>query len=79
MTECEHSYFTSVTTFITSYVNVPDDFYESSGILTKKAAQACVQYLIDMGVFENAEDVKKSALKEFQIILPYWIFEYEKE
>lgn len=75
----EHSYFTSVTAFFMSYLDIPDDFYEPGSIMAKKAMQTCAQYLIITGVFENAEDMKKEALREFNIILPHWIFEYEKE
>lgn len=75
----KHSFMTSVTAFFMCYLDIADSLYNSFGELTKSGAQTCAKYLIDKGVFNDEKDMKKEALKSFDIILPQWIFEYEQE
>lgn len=75
----DHSFFTSVTAFFMGYLDIDNSLYDSYGVLSKKGIQICAKYLIDEGVFLNEKELKKEALKSFNIILPEWIFNYEKE
>lgn len=67
-------YFAKVTAFFNSYLAIPESHFEQNGILSSGGMQICARYLIDLGVFEDKNDMKAEALKTFNIILPDWIF-----
>lgn len=71
------SFYAKVSRFLESYVNIPQDtfFYEQNGNLTGQGIKSCVNCLIGEGVFANANDMKTQAFKDFNIILPDWVFE----
>lgn len=73
------SFFTSITTFFMHYLSIPQEFYNQEGVLTKKGAQTCARYLISNGVFDDKNDMKTEALRDYNLFLPNWVFEYEKE
>ena len=60
------------------YLDIPNNLFASKGILTKSGIQSCSKYLIDKGVFDDKEDMKKEAFKDFNIILPDWVFDYKR-
>ena len=72
------SYLTSITAFFMGYVDIPDGLFKTKGIMTKTGIQACAKYLIDKGVFDDKQDLKKEAFKSISIILPDWVFEYKE-
>lgn len=75
----DRSFLTSVTAFFMTYLNIPENFFKSGGVLTKEGYQACAEKLIDGGVFDDKNDMKSQAIKDFNIILPDWVFEYKEE
>ena len=74
------SFYAKVSRFFESYVTIPKDtfFYEQNANLTRQGIKSCVKYLINNGVFANANDIKTQAFKELNIILPDWVFDYVK-
>jgi hypothetical protein len=60
------------------YLDIPDSLFETKGIMKKSGMSACAKYLIDKGVFDDKEDMKKEAFKNLRIILPDWIFDYKE-
>ena len=70
------SFYAKVSRFFESYLTIPKDtfFYEQDGNLTEQGIKSCVNYLISNGVFANTNDMKTQAFKEFNIILPDWVF-----
>ncbi len=77
----EQSFYAKVSAFFKSYVTIPQNnyYYAQNGNLTKSGVQSCANFLISKGVFSGANDIKKQAFKEFNIILPDWVFENIKE
>lgn len=73
-----HSFFTSITAFFMGYTDIPDSLFRTKGIMTQSGIQACAKYLIDKGVFTDKEDMKTQAFKDFNIILPDWVFDYKR-
>ena len=73
-----HSYFTSITAFFMGYLDIPDSMFRTKGIMTQSGIQACAKYLIEKGVFDDKEDMKKEAFKKHFIILPDWVFDYKE-
>ena len=73
-----HSYYSSITAFFMKYLDIPDSFFQSKGILQKTSIQTIAKYLIDKGVFDDKEDMKKEAFKKHFIILPDWVFDYKR-
>ena len=74
----DRSFLTSVTAFFMTYLNIPENFFKSGGVLTKEGYRTCVKKLIDGGVFNDKYDMKSQAIKDFNIILPDWVFEYKE-
>lgn len=60
------------------YLDIPDSFFESHGILKQTSIQTIVKYLIDKGVFNDKQDMKIEAFKQLSIILPEWVFDYTR-
>lgn len=77
----KQSFYAKVSRFLESYLTIPKDtyYYEQNGNLTRIAIKTCVNYLISGGVFSNANDMKSQAFKDFNIILPDWVFEDVKK
>ena len=73
-----HSYYSSITAFFMRYLDIPDSFFESHGILEQTSIQTIVKYLIDKGVFNDKQDMKIEAFKQLSIILPEWVFDYTR-
>ena len=70
------SFYAKVSRFFESYLTIPKDTYnyEQNGNLTGIAIKNCVDFLISRGVFANENDIKTQAFKDFNIILPDWVF-----
>lgn len=70
------SFYAKVTKFFESYLTIPKDTYnyEQNGNLTEVAIKNCADFLISRGVFANENDMKTQAFKDFNIILPNWVF-----
>ena len=77
----EQSFYAKVSAFFKSYVTIPqtDYYYAQNGNLTKSGIQSCASFLVYKGVFANENDIKTQAFKDFNIILPDWVFENIKE
>lgn len=73
-----HSYYSSITAFFMKYLDIPDSFFQSHGILQKTSIQTIAKFLIDKGVFTDKQDMKTEAFKQLRIILPDWVFDYTR-
>lgn len=71
------SFMTSVTAFFMSYLNIDNRLLNSYGLLCETSVKYCCKYLIEKGVFIDKEDIRKAALKEYDIILPHCFFDYD--
>ena len=60
------------------YLDIPDSFFSSNGILEQTSIQTIAKFLIDKGVFTNKQHMKTQAFKQLRIILPDWVFDYTR-
>jgi len=64
----------NITDFFQEYIRFPKEFYTESGNLTDKAINLAAAMLLREHVFESKEEMKATALKDFDVILPDCIF-----
>ena len=66
--------------FFAEYVNfINPGCLDENRMLKDVTVQIAAKLLIDEGVFISIKDMKKQALKDYNIFLPSWIFEKVKE
>ena len=63
-------FYARLTAFLIGYANVPDYYYDKNGNLDSYGCKQIISYLLAENVFENAEELRKEALKEYSIIIP---------
>lgn len=56
----------------------PENFYVN-GMMKKAAVKEAVRLLIEENVFSSVKDMRFQALKDYNIFLPAWVFEWVKE
>lgn len=71
----DDSFYSSVTEFFASYLDISNECFEKVGILKPWGIKLCAHYLIEKGAFCDANDMKKEYLRYYGGILPNWIFE----
>jgi hypothetical protein len=72
-------YNRKIQNFLEKYVNCgPDNFYVN-GMMKKEAVKEAVRLLIEENVFSSVKDMRFQALKDYNIFLPAWVFEWVKE
>ena len=70
------SYSQRVTAFFESYFEIPNFYYrkgyclDGKRVIRPEAVQDLMRQLIGMGIFQDEEDVRKEALKDFDVVLP---------
>ena len=65
--------------FFAEYIICNPVAVDDNRMLKDVAVQEAAKLLIDEGVFISIKDMKKQALKDYNIFLPSWIFEKVKE
>lgn len=72
-------YNRKIQNFLEEYVNCsPDNFYVN-GMMKNEAVKEAVRLLIEEIVFSSVKDMRLQALKDYNIFLPAWVFEWVKE
>ena len=66
--------------FFSEYIIVenPVAVYEN-GMMKNETVKEAVELLIEKNVFSSVKDMRLQALKDYNIILPDWVFEWVKE
>lgn len=65
------SYIQRVTAFFESYFEIPGFYYQDGKrVIRQEAVQDLLRQLVAMGVFQDEDDVRKEALKDFDVVLP---------
>lgn len=72
-------YNRKIQNFLEEYCNFsPDNFYVN-GMMKKETVKEAVRLLIEENVFSSVKDMRFQALKDYNIFLPAWVFEWVKE
>ena len=72
-------YNRKIQNFLEEYCNFsPDNFYVN-GMMKKGAVKEAVRLLIEENVFLSVKSMRMQALKDYNIFLPAWVFEWVKE
>lgn len=72
-------YRENITSFLQEYLLFPKHGYEEDGTLTDSATRLAARILLEEGVFDSPQDMRKQAFKDYGILLPESMFEGEKE
>lgn len=65
--------------FFAEYITCNPVAVDTNGLLMNVAVQEAARLLIDEKVFNSINDMRKQALKDYNIFLPSWIFDNVKE
>lgn len=72
-------YNRKIQNFFEEYCNFsPDNFYVN-GMMKKGTVKEAVKLLIEEKVFLSVRSMRLQALKDYNIFLPAWVFEWVKE
>lgn len=73
-------YNRKIQNFLEEYIicRHPSAFY-SNGMMKKVIVKEAVDLLIEKNVFLSVKDMRLQALKDYNIFLPAWVFEWVKE
>lgn len=72
-------YNKKIQNFIEEYCDCgPDNFYVN-GIMKKEAVKKAARLLIEENIFSSVKSMRLQALKDYNIFLPAWVFEWVKE
>ncbi len=72
-------YRENLTSFLQEYLLFPKYSYEEDGTLTDLAIRQAAKVLLDNGVFDSPQDMRKQAFKDYGILLPESTFMEDKE
>lgn len=72
-------YNRKIQNFLEEYINCDTDAVYVNGMMKKEAVKEAVKLLIEENVFLSVKDMRLQALKDYNIFLPAWVFEWVKE
>lgn len=72
-------YNRKIQNFFCEYINCDTDAVYVNGMMKKEAVKEAVRLLIEENVFSSVKDMRLQALKDYNIFLPAWVFEWVKE
>lgn len=72
-------YNRKIQNFLEEYINCDTDAVYVNGMMKKEAVKEAVRLLIEENVFSTVKDMRLQALKDYNIFLPAWVFEWVKE
>ena len=72
-------YHEKLTCFLQEYLLFQKYAYNEDGTLTTLGTQLAAKVLLDSGVFDSPQDMRKQAYKDYGILLPESMFTGEKE
>lgn len=65
--------------FFSEYITCNPVAIDTNGMLRNEAIKEAVKLLIEDNVFLSVKDMRWQALKDYNIFLPAWVFEWVKE
>lgn len=72
-------YNEKIQNFFGEYIIVNPVAVDKNGMMKKEAVKEAVRLLIEENVFSSVKDMRLQALKDYNIFLPAWVFEWVKE
>lgn len=72
-------YNRKIQNFLEEYINCDTDAVYVNGMMKKEVVKEAVRLLIEENVFSSVKDMRLQALKDYNIFLPAWVFEWVKE
>lgn len=63
-----------ITQWLGDYVQFAPNAYDAAGNLRVSSIQMALLFMIDQGVFENADEIKREFGKEHKAIIPDFLF-----
>ena len=65
------SYLKRTTDFFESYFEIPKFYYaERKRLIREETIYDLMRQLVEMGVFQDEDDVRKEALMDYDVVLP---------
>jgi hypothetical protein len=78
MTNTQHN--KKIQNFFSEYIIVKNPAaVDENGMMKKETVKEAADLLIRKNVFSSVKDMRLQALKDYNILLPTWIFEWVKE
>lgn len=72
-------YYEKLTAFFKEYVVIPSDMFDKNGLVTNEHyIRYIICFMLKDNLFEK-EELRKTALKDYQIIIPHCYFVGEGE
>lgn len=68
-------FYERATRFFKSYCHIPEELLAPDGNITNIGIKECVCLLLQEGVFDSEEELRKIAFRECGFILPEWAFD----
>lgn len=72
-------YNRKIQNFLEKYIKRRPTAIYANGMMRKEAVKEAVELLIKENVFSSVKDMRLQALKDYNICLPAWMFEWVKE
>ncbi|WP_455492783.1 hypothetical protein [Eubacterium sp.] len=72
-------YNRKIQNFIEEYVNCSHKAVYANGMMKNQAVKEAVKLLIEEKVFLSVRSMRLQALKDYNIFLPAWVFQWVKE
>jgi hypothetical protein len=72
-------YNRKIQNFLEEYIKCRPTAVYANGMMRKEAVKEAVELLIKENVFSSVKDMRKEALKDYNIFLPAWMFEWVME
>lgn len=72
-------YNRKIQNFIEKYVNCSSKAVYANGMMKNETVKDAVRLLIEEKVFLSVRSMRLQALKDYNIFLPAWVFEWVKE
>ena len=69
-------YNRKIQNFLEEYINCDTDAVYVNGMMKKEAVKEAVRLLFEENVFSSVKDIRLQALKDYNIFLPAWVFEW---
>ena len=72
-------YNRKIQNFFKEYIDCSPDGFYVNGIMRKEAVKEAANLLIEENIFLSVKSMRLQALKDYNIFLPAWVFEWVKE
>lgn len=72
-------YNRKIQNFLCEYINCNPNAVYVNGMMKNEAVKEAVELLIEEKIFLSIKSMRLRALKDYNIFLPAWVFEWVKE